>query len=140
MTAAVESGLRKLAAKHAIENALCTHSRGVDRADYNLLASAYHDDATVDYGFFVGPARQLAEILAGAQKGQPVTMHRTSNMWIAVDGDEARSESYVVAAIEQPNPAGAIRCMVGGRYLDSHACRAGTWRLTHRKYVMDWNL
>ena len=29
--------------------------------------------------------------------------------------------------------------MVGGRYLDSHACRDGTWRLTHRKYVMDWN-
>jgi hypothetical protein len=139
MTAAAVSGLRELAAKHAIENALSMHSRGVDRADYGLLASAYHDDATVDYGFFAGPARQLAEILAGAQKGQPVTMHRTSNMWIDVDGDEARSESYVVAAIEQANPAGAVRCMVGGRYLDSHARRAGSWRLTHRKYVMDWN-
>jgi hypothetical protein len=93
VTSAPESGLRELAAKHAIENALSMHSRGVDRADYNLLASAYHDDATVDYGFFSGAARQLAEILAGAQKGQPVTMHRTSNMWIAVDGDEARSKA-----------------------------------------------
>jgi hypothetical protein len=132
-------GVRELAAKHAIENALATHSRGVDRADFNLLASAYHADATVDYGFFSGPAVELASILATAQKTQPVTLHRTSNIWIRVDGDSARSESYVFAAIEHSAEAGAIRRFVGGRYLDAHERRDGEWRLAQRRYVMDWN-
>jgi hypothetical protein len=128
-----------LAAKHAIENVLATHSRGVDRADEGLIASAYHDDATVDYGFFTGPARDLAQMLAAAQLGRPVTMHRTSNIWTTVDGDTARSESYVIAAIESPGDAPEQR-LVGGRYLDAHARRDDVWRLTHRRYVMDWNI
>ena len=131
--------LSQLIAKQAIANALATHSRGIDRADYTLLSSAYHPGASVDYGFFVGPASDLAAILAQAQKTQPVTLHRTSNMWIQVDGARARSESYVHAYLESPDPAGSIQRFIGGRYLDTHEERAGEWRLTHRTYVMDWN-
>ena len=52
-----------LIARHGILNALASHSRGVDRADANLLGSAYHADATVDYGFYAGPAATLGWIL-----------------------------------------------------------------------------
>ena len=135
----MRAAVRDLASKHAIANVLATHSRGVDRADLNLLASAYHVDAQVDYGFFRGAASELAAILAAAQKGQPVTMHRTSNMWIGVDGERARSESYVIAYMEHLDPAGALQRLVGGRYLDTHERRDGDWRMTHRTYVMDWN-
>src|SRR5436309_2713914 len=89
--------LEALADKFAIANTLATHSRGVDRADYPLLHSAYADGASVDYGFFAGDADTLCRILADAQKAGEVTLHRTSNMWIETDGDHARSESYVVA-------------------------------------------
>jgi len=126
--------------KVAIAGVLATHSRGVDRADANLLQAAYHSDADVDYGFFVGPARELAVILAGAQKGQPVTLHRTSNMWIKVEGEKARSESYVLAYAEhRAEPTGTQR-FIGGRYLDRHERRAGEWRLRHRRYVLDFNI
>jgi SnoaL-like domain len=135
-----DQALRTLASKQAIANTLATHSRGVDRADFNLLSSAYHADATVDYGFFVGPATQLASILADAQKTAPVTLHRTSNMWIAVDGPRARSESYILAYLESPGAEGATQRWIGGRYLDTHEDRAGEWRLTHRAYIMDWNI
>jgi hypothetical protein len=135
----VAQALSDLAAKQSIANVLAAHSRGIDRADFTLLSSAYHPGATVDYGFFVGAASDLAAILAGAQKTQPVTLHRTCNMWIRVDGATARSESYVFAYMESPDPAGAIQRLIGGRYLDTHEERAGEWRLTHRTYVMDWN-
>jgi ketosteroid isomerase-like protein len=131
--------LRDFACRQAILNALAVHSRGVDRADANLLNSAYHADATVDYGFFSGPARELVAMLAAAQKTQPVTLHRTSNMWIAVDGDTARSESYVLAYVENRDGDTGVQRFVGGRYLDRHALRDGEWRLTHRTYVMDFN-
>jgi hypothetical protein len=126
--------------KTEIAGVLATHSRGVDRADGNLLAGAYHRDAEADYSFFVGPASQLVSLLAGAQKGQPVTLHRTSNMWILVRNGRARSESYVLAYMEQIADAGATQRWVGGRYLDAHERRDGEWRLTHRKYVMDFNI
>lgn len=124
-----------LVARDAIETALANHSRGVDRADLNLLQSAYHPDATVDYGFFQGPAETLVGIIAQAQKGALPSLHRTANMWIKVKGDEAVSESYVMAYVEEPE----LQRMVFGRYLDRHACRDGVWRLTHRTYVLDGN-
>lgn len=122
-------------ARSAIAQTLSLHSRGVDRADANLLGAAYHPDATVDYGFFAGPAATLVEILATAQKSTPPTLHRTSNMWIKVDGDTATSESYVIAYVEEAD----LQRFVFGRYLDTHALRDGEWRLTHRTYVLDGN-
>ena len=132
--------IEELAGKSQIAGILATHSRGVDRADGNLLSSAYHPDAGVDYSFFVGAASQLVAILAAAQKGQPVTLHRTSNMWIKVRGPQARSESYVLAYAEQIADSAATQRFIGGRYLDTHERRDGEWRLSHRKYVMDFNI
>lgn len=125
-----------LVARDAISNILAQHSRGVDRAHLELLAGAYHPSATVDYGFFTGPAQQLAEILATAQASSLPTLHRTSNMWIKVDGDSAISESYVIAYVEEAD----IQRLVMGRYLDRHSLRDGRWALDHRHYVMDANV
>lgn len=120
----------------AIGNALALHSRGVDRADAALIAGAYHDDATVDYGFFAGPATTLATILADAQAATPPTLHRTGNIDIRVHGDRAVSEAYVVAYVEEADR----QRLVFGRYLDRHACREGVWRIAHRTYVLDSNV
>jgi ketosteroid isomerase-like protein len=135
-----DAAIDEWASKSEIADNLATHSRGVDRADSNLLGSAYHRDAEVDYSFFAGPASQLVAMLAGAQKGQPVTLHRTSNMWIKVRGNKARSESYVLAYVETLAESGATQRWVGGRYLDTHERRDDEWRITHRKYVMDVNI
>lgn len=125
--------------KGLIRQTLATHSRGVDRAEAPLLGSAYHADAAVDYGFFVGKAAELVGVLVAAQKTQPVTLHRTSNMWIMVEGEQARSESYVLAYAEQV-AGSAVQRLIGGRYLDQHERRRGEWRIVHRRYVMDFNI
>lgn len=135
-----DAAIAEWISKSAISAALATHSRGIDRADASLLQTAYHPDATVDYGFFKGPASQLAVILAGAQKSQPVTLHRTSNMWIKVEGESARSESYVLAYAEHRAESSGTQRFIGGRYLDRHERRGGEWRLSHRRYVMDFNI
>ena len=130
-----------LIALHAIRNTLARHSQGVDRADANLLASAYFDDAAVNYGFFAGPAATLVAILAGAQKAALPTLHRTCNSDIRLAGDRAVSESLVIAHAEEPAESGPnLRRMVFGRYLDRHERRGGEWRLVHRTYVLDSNI
>jgi ketosteroid isomerase-like protein len=121
--------------RHRIRNVLALHSRGVDRGDANLLGATYHPGASVDYGFFVGPAQDLVVILAAAQKAAAPTLHRTSNCEIRVNGDRAVSESYVTAYVD----TAATQRLVFGRYLDRHERRSGEWRLSHRRYVMDGN-
>lgn len=128
--------MEELVARDSIANILAQHSRGVDRAHLELLAGAYHGDAAVDYGFFAGPASQLASILATAQASSLPTLHRTSNMWIRVQGERAVSESYVVAYVEEAE----TQRIVMGRYLDSHSLRDGRWALDFRRYVMDANV
>lgn len=131
----------ELAARSAIATNLARHSRGVDRNDLALLASAYHPGATVAYGMFEGAADGFAAFLTGAMAGAPPTLHRSSNMMIRVDGALACSETYVIAYLRAPDEGGGQRQqLIGGRYLDRHACRAGEWRIEHRAYVMDWNL
>ncbi|HUD28769.1 MAG TPA: nuclear transport factor 2 family protein [Novosphingobium sp.] len=135
----------RVAAVQAIANVLARHSRGVDRADEGLLAGCYHPDATVDYRFYAGPAKDFAAILTGAQKAAPVTLHRTAQMWIAVEGERAASESYVMAyassAGEGAGEGGpATQHLICGRYLDRHERRGGEWRLSHRTYVLDTNV
>lgn len=129
-----------IADMQAIRTRLAQHSRGIDRADASLLADCYHSDGTVDYGFFCGPAHEFAAILADAQRGQPVTLHRTSQMWVRLAGGQAVSESYVIAYAQSPEADGTMRQrLICGRYLDRHEQRDGIWRMAHRHYVLDTN-
>lgn len=125
-----------LIAHDQIGNALAQHSRGVDRADAGLIASAYHAGATVDYGFFLGEAATLATMLAEAMAGAPPTLHRTAPPMIRLDGDRAVSEAYVIAYAQEPG----VQRLIFGRYLDRLERREGEWRIVHRHYVMDGNV
>lgn len=134
------ASIAELAAVDAIRTRLAQHSRAIDRVDFGLLSDCYHPDGTVDYGFFRGPAREFAAILIESQRGQPVTLHRTSQMWVRLAGERAVSESYVIAYVQSPEADGAMRQrLVCGRYLDRHERRDGIWRMTHRSYVLDTN-
>lgn len=132
--------LADIADIQAIRQRLAQHSRGVDRADEALLADCYHPDGTVDYRFYNGPAAPFAAMLTGAQRAQPVTQHRTSQMWIELDGPRARSESYIIAYAQSSDEDGSpMQRLICGRYLDRHEKRDGAWRLSHRIYLMDAN-
>jgi hypothetical protein len=121
-----------------IQNRLAQHARGIDRADEALLREAYHDDGTVDYGSLQGSAAEFAAAIATMHDGAPMSSHRTSNMWIAIDGHSAISESYVMAWVTLPTDGDPQPHLVGGRYLDRHSYKEGDWRMQHRQYVLDW--
>jgi len=123
-----------------IREVLYTHSRGIDRADLNLLDAAYHDNAQVDYGFFQGGAREFARILIPAQAASAVTTHRHQMPWITVDGESAISESYVIACAAGEDDGLPVQRIIGGRYLDTLKRHHGEWKLAFRRYVMDFNI
>ena len=121
-----------------IQNRLAQHARGIDRADEALLREAYHDDGTVNYGSLQGSAAEFAAAIAAMHDGAPMSSHRTSNMWITIEGHGAISESYVMAWVTLPTDGDPKPHLVGGRYLDRHSYKQGGWRMQHRQYVLDW--
>jgi len=127
--------LHRLVDMAAIRSILAMHSRGIDRAQVSIFAHVYHDNATVNYGFFNGPAEEFALIVTTGEDHSPSTLHRTSNMLINLGADTALSESYVMAY-----SPGEGQQFIGGRYLDTHKRKDGQWKLEHRLYVLDWNM
>ena len=128
--------LEELVARSAITEAIASVQRGIDRGDQDLMLSGFHSDADVAYSFFDGSAQELAQILCGEPDPGNITMHRPSNVWIKREGDQAISETYVFVY----SPSERVQSLVGGRYLDKHEKRSGEWKLSHRTYVLDWNI
>ena len=121
-----DSGAWEAWSRSVIQNRLAQHARGIDRADEALLREAYHDDGTVDYGSLQGSAAEFAAAIAAMHDGAPMSSHRTSNMWIAVEGHSAISESYVMAWVTLPTDGDPQPHLVGGRYLDRHSYKQVT--------------
>ena len=119
---------------------IALHARGIDRSDGDLIRRVYHPDGEVAYGFVDGTANDLAEALGASPDDDPMTLHRPSNVWIEIDGDRAKSETYIFAYVPGENAAGPMQAIYGGRYLDRHEKRNGKWLIAHRTYVLDWNV
>lgn len=130
---------QEIADRLAIQDILYCHSRGLDRQDSTLLQACYWPDAEVDYGAYKGPALQFVElVLPALQATYELTRHCLSNTTIAVQGEQACSESYVNAA--HLLQGAQEEMSFAGRYLDRLEKRHGEWKIVHRLVVMDWSL
>lgn len=118
--------------------AIHRYCRGVDRADEELIRSAYHPDATDDHGSFKGLAGEFAARVNESHATRwTSTMHMVANHSAAIDGDVADTETYVVAYLRRID--GSRVDVVGGRYVDRFEKRAGDWRIARRVYVCEWS-
>jgi SnoaL-like domain len=53
--------IRALLDRHAIVDCMMRYARGVDRLDRELVVSAFHPDAVIDQGMFVGSPVRFAD-------------------------------------------------------------------------------
>ena len=142
-------GPSEMAHRLAIQDVLAVHCRGVDRADEAALKSAYWEDAEVAYGGFEGRAHEFCEILPASIVRFSHTQHSISNVLIrfaepAEGGEQApvsaAVETYVTAYHYLPEDNGVDTEMTFlGRYLDRFERRDDTWKIAHRRVLMDWN-
>jgi SnoaL-like domain len=121
----------------ALTDLVMRYCRGIDRRDFALVRSLYHDDAIDDHGtmFRGGPdafVAWLPTVLAAWES----TVHAISNSLIVVNGDEAEGEHYVMA-FHRTHPPERQEYTVFGRYLDRYQRRAGTWKFIHRTLAFD---
>jgi hypothetical protein len=138
MTVTADTAIQELLDKQAIREALLRYCRGVDRADAELINSAYHSDAVDEHGVAtlqgagIGPG--LVEIVSKSR----VSMHQVSNQLIQITGpDSAGSETYFTAWQSMPGESGEQMLIAIGRYVDRFERRQDEWKIAHRQVILD---
>lgn len=131
--------LREALDKQAIHDVCMYYCRAVDRMDESLLMRVFHDDATVEYGLYDGPASGFVDNIFVTLSGLERTYHCVGNELVTIDGNVANGEIYVIAYMSSKSEGALTDGLVIGRYLDRYERRDGTWKIAHRKFVMDWN-
>jgi hypothetical protein len=136
-TAAASARLETLLDRQDILDCLTRFSRGMDRFDRELFLSAFHPDATIAAGDFVGGPRELYDWASTMhERGQSATQHNLGNHTCDIDGDTAHTETYYLFAARNRDES---NWLAGGRYLDRFARRDGRWRIALRTNVVEWS-
>jgi len=129
--------LEQLLDRQQILDCLTRFSRGMDRFDRALFLSAFHDDATIAAGPFVGGPQALYDWASSLHEaGQQATQHNLLNHTVDIDGDEAHSETYYLFVGRNRDDSNWV---AGGRYLDRLERREGEWRIALRTNVIEWS-
>lgn len=129
--------LEGLLARQDITDCLTRFCRGMDRFDRALFLSAFHPDAQIAAGDFVGGAADLYDWAhAMHEQGQIATQHNLLNHTCDIDGENAHSETYYLFAARNRDESNWI---AGGRYFDRLQRRDGLWRITLRTNVIEWS-
>jgi len=134
---ATQAALQLLLDKDAVREVSLRYTRGIDRHDDNLLASAYHVDAKDDHGAFIGSGKDFVEHANRVHCENWVHhQHYVTNQFVDLDGDTAHCESYFMAVLKRPDGT----CdFVGGRYIDRIDRRDGVWAVADRICMVEWN-
>jgi SnoaL-like domain len=123
--------------RQEILDCLTRFSRGMDRFDRELFLSAFHADATIAVGDFVGgPVDLYAWASAMHEQGQIATNHNLLNHTCDIAGDTAHTETYYLFVGRNRDDTIWI---AGGRYLDRLERREGAWRIALRTNAIEWS-
>ena len=94
----MDARLQALLDKQAITDLVYAYCSASDRHDHARLRELYHPDATDDHGgFFQGLASDFIDQLPEIQAPMEILHHNITNLNIALDGDYAEGEIYVLA-------------------------------------------
>lgn len=133
--------MQQLWDREQIRQVIYRERRGADRADPELRKTCFHADAVVNNGLFSGPASEyIAWAMTDDNPTFEITTHLVGNILIELDGDEARSESYLLAVHVDHDAAGEYHDLMGTRYFDRHRRDGDDWKILDRLVIIDWKL
>jgi hypothetical protein len=129
--------LERLLDRQDILDCLIRFSRGMDRFDRELFLSAFHSDAVIAAGDFVGGPADLYDWASNLhEQGQSSTHHNLLNHTCEIDGDLAHTETYYLFAARNRDET---NWLAGGRYIDRLERRDGTWKIALRCNAIEWS-
>lgn len=134
-----EVDLGELAARDALRRLVTAYSRAVDRRDFKLLRSLYHDEAFEEHGdMFTGGPDQYMAFVEKALSSYAATAHYVVNTSFEIEGDHAEGEVYKINYHRTHGPD-AHEVITGSRSLDRYRRDDGAWRFLGRSITLDWS-
>ncbi|HKT72552.1 MAG TPA: nuclear transport factor 2 family protein [Steroidobacteraceae bacterium] len=125
--------------RQQIQDQLHTWTRGADRIDLELMQSAFHPGANINYGYSNGPVEEfLPWVVKFHSEDLVATSHVIGNVLVKLDGEQATSEAGVYCCLRYKGREGLGDLIVAGRYVDKWARRSGVWRIFDRTSILDW--
>ena len=138
-----DNRIRELVDRQDIHDCLLRFCRGMDRFDRDLYLSAFHDDAEMAAGPYVGDVPGCWDWAKPMHEaGQVLTHHGLLNHSVDIDGDTAHSETYYqFVARNHPweDGGGETIMLAGGRYIDRLERRGGQWKIALRTNIIEWS-
>ena len=136
----MDAQLQELLDKKACEEVLMRYGRTLDWLDSEGQASCFWPDADIDYGFYSGDGAGWTDCVIDIEKSAQRRWHLCGGLLIQVDGDRAVSECYgFTVSMVKAEDGSSVDNLYGGRYLDELEKRDGEWRISRRRYVLDFN-
>jgi hypothetical protein len=129
-------GPDEAATREALRHLMAAYGHGIDRRDWDLVRSLYHDDATDDHTpYYTGSVQGYVAWLPGMMAQWRATSHAMLSALYRIDGD--RAEGEVVARTWHLTADGTRQFIAWGRYADRYTRREGIWRFAHRAFILD---
>jgi SnoaL-like domain len=129
--------LESLLERQEIVDCLTRFSRGMDRFDRDIFLSAFHTDAVIAAGPFVGGPKDLYEWASKLhEQGQVATHHNMMNLTCEINGNVAHTETYYLFVGRNRDDSNWI---AGGRYIDRLERRDGVWKIALRTNAIEWS-
>lgn len=139
----LEDKVQILMDERDIRNVIYRNCRAGSRADVELFKTCFFDDA-IDHHepFFVATGAEMAEgFEEGARKVAEMIVYSAWQILIDLDGDTARTESYVFSSKifhERTDEGASTIRLAGMRLLDRFERRSGEWRIAERWFIGEW--
>jgi ketosteroid isomerase-like protein len=125
----------------AIQRVKADYTYGCDNPDWDLLASVFSEDATIDFSATGGPAGPRDEMVTWLREtlgGMHRVHHIVSGFQIDVDGDRAsvRSQFHCTILLTPEPPA----IVTGGYYEEEYVRTAAGWKIARLYEDSRWLL
>jgi hypothetical protein len=149
----IPTDLLHLTDRLAIQDCLHRYARGIDRRNWDFLASAFHPDATIHQGDFKGTIEEMLANVAARHVAIEQSAHLLTNILIEFDNiNGAVVETYYLAYLRNDALPAIVRtALLGGgapesgkidmrslgRYIDRFERRDGQWRIAKRVCIAE---
>jgi ketosteroid isomerase-like protein len=122
-----------------IREVLRRYTRGLDRHDEDIIASAFWPDAEINYlDVFNGPTADFVAWGNAWHEDKYIEhQHHITNVNIELDGDQAHVVSYVIFILRQKDN---LQAFGSGRYFDQFEKRDGEWRIAVREFLPEMRI
>ena len=124
------------AAKQEITEVLVRYATGIDRRDWSCFRTCFVSDCRCEYGEFgtFDGVEAITKFMIDSHADMGLTLHRLSNIAIAVHGERAEARSYVDAVLMASDGATGVNPI--GYYDDDLVHDGEVWRIAKRRLTM----